>query len=72
MQKWPVEIKRTPAGCQLVSDISGGIKIPVNAAGFEIYTAQGRKIFSGNAVSFRNSRLSAMTGKGIFLVKFTR
>jgi unsaturated rhamnogalacturonyl hydrolase len=73
IQKAPVEIKRTPAGCQVMTDINNGIKVPGSAAGFELYTVQGRKIFNGTTGSLsRNKMILSGYGKGIYLVKVFR
>ncbi|HUI93346.1 MAG TPA: glycoside hydrolase family 88 protein [Chitinivibrionales bacterium] len=69
--KQTVETKRSIPECQLVTAITNGFIIPNNAARLEIYTIQGRKIFSATAASLnRDKTILNGYGRGMYLIRY--
>jgi hypothetical protein len=74
--KKPFERKSSDVPYHLVSSLSGKIALPPGVKGYEVYTAQGRKIYQSSTGSGHGTASVTVSypgiGNSVYLIRFVR
>jgi unsaturated rhamnogalacturonyl hydrolase len=74
----PIQMPKNAARpeCAVFANVNGRFTVPKGVDKGEVYSISGRKIWSGETVSFKDDKLSGLPksvlGKGVYLIKYIR